>query len=80
MKINPLKTTPSDLILYISGDKKIHYFYTGFWFWKKKELEIGCFNLRGKWFPCKIINHDKYKTITYYTDERTAFLNFLGKI
>lgn len=78
MKINPSKTSVSDLILLTKGDKYITYFYTGFWFWKKKELFFGNFKINGIWYNYKVVDNGKNKTTTFYTDYYSAFCDFLG--
>ena len=79
MKINPLTTTPSDLILHIHGKDFIHYFYTGFWFLPKKELFCGCFSTmkNDARFKYKVVNRKK-KTINFYNDRNLAFEEFLN--
>ena len=70
-------TTVSDIILLIHGDKQIRYFYMGFWFWKKKELECGYFLVDGTEYSYKVVDNQQKSTV-YYTDRYMALCNFLS--
>ena len=52
--------TPKQVLKLIKGDGWKHpdyIFYTGFWFWKKRELEIGYWRVGGTSYNHRVTDH-----------------------